>query len=321
VPFNYVQYKSGYGITTYSRSASTVYCQNNTSASDYGKCYVQAGKAYFVQTDTSKYPTLPCESDGTCVRLTSTYYDYSVSTLFDFSSTGKQGILKWFHSLTHSSLTITNYPSNTDVYFGGFLVPVIGSYPPFSYFGYVNYKSSFPFLGHDPVYNLWVYINRYTIPVGYVNEIQYNDIVMVNKLTVQIYLGATNNIYFAGRFYAGVLVETSPLAVIPLEYEEYLKYDELRKTFGYSYDGINQPGWNASDIINILKDLFPDRAWMVYGNKESVLYLWNVNFSDIPDWLLKRMNPSRVKTLQAPSSTSEEQSLFNLLAQRNSVSQ
>jgi len=319
VPFNYVNYRASYGIPTFVRSASTVYCQTNTSASDYGKCYVQAGKAYFVQTDTTTYPTLPCESDGTCTRLTSTYYDYSVTTLFDFSTTGKQGILKWFHSLTHASITIVGYPTSLGPYFGGFLVPILGSYPPFSYFGYVNAGSSTPFLGYDPVYNLWVSINRYSIPVGYVNEIQYNDTIMVNKLVIQIYLGNLNNVYFAGRFYAGVFQEVSPLAIIPLDYNEYLKYSELRRTFGYSADGINQPGWNASDIINVLKELFPDRAWMVYDDKDATLYLWNVNFPDIPDWLLEKINPTSVKVLKPPSSLDAEQELFNLLSQMNNA--
>jgi hypothetical protein len=292
-----------------------VYCQTNTSKSDYGKCYVQVGKAYFVQTDTSTYPTLPCESDGTCTRLTSTYYEFTVTTLFDFSSTGKQGILKWFHSLTHSSQNITD----VHTFFDGTLVPVFGAYAPFSFFGYVNAKSSPPFLGYDPVYNLWVYVNRYTIPVGYVNEIQFNDTVMVNKLIIQAYLGGVNNIYLAGRFYAGVFVETSPIAIIPLDYSEYLKYSELRRTFGYSADGINQPGWNADDIIRVLKELFPERAWMVLDDRESALYLWNVNFSDMPDWLLEKLSPTSVKVLKTPSSLDAEKTLFAELEKRNYV--
>jgi hypothetical protein len=298
-----------------------VYCQTDTAKSDYGKCYIQtgAGKAYFVQTDTSTYPTLPCESDGTCVRLTSTYGDYTVATLFDFSTAGKQGILKWFHSLTHSSLTLSGYPSSAGPFFRGFLAPVGGQFPPFSFFGYVNFSASPPFYGYDPVYNLWVYVNRYTIPVGYVNEVQFNDTVMLNKLAIAIFLENNNNIYFMGRVYAGVFVETSPLAVIPLKYEEYLKYNELRRTFGYSADGINQPGWNADDIIRVLKELFPEKAWMVYDDKDSTLYLWNVNFQDIPDWILEKINPHRTKTLRSPSSNTAEQELFNLLSQMNNA--
>jgi len=321
MPFNYVQYFGNYGMRSSYRNPGNIYCQTNTSASDYGKCYIDSGygKAYFVQTDTTTYPTLPCESDGTCTRLTSTYANYTVTTLFDLSSVNKQAILKWFHSTTHSSLTLDGYPSSVNPYFKGFLVPIYGNFPPFAYFGYTNFRSSPPFIGYDPIYNLWVYVNRYTISVGYVNEIQYNDTIMVNKLTVQIFLGYANNIYFAGRFYAGVLQEVSPLAVIPLKYEEYLKYSELRRTFGYSADGINQPGWNASDIINVLKELFPDRAWMVLDDRESTLYLWNVNFSDVPDWLLQRLNPTSVKVLKSPSSLDPEKSLFAELESRNYV--
>jgi len=321
MPFNYTWYYGRYGMVMSFRNVGSVYCQTDTAKSDYGKCYISSGygKAYFVQTDTSTYPTLPCETDGTCTRLTSTYSDYTVTTLFDFSSAGKQGILKWFHSLTHSSLTFYGYPSGPNPYFVGFLVPISGTFPPFAFYGYVNAASSTPFLGYDPVYNLWVYVNRYSIPVGYVNEIQFNDTIMVNKLTIQINLASYNNVYFAGRFSAGVLQETSPLAVIPLDYNEYLKYSELRRTFGYSADGINQPGWNSSDIINVLKELFPDRAWMVLDDKESVLYLWNVNFSDVPDWLLEKINPTSAKVLKSPSSLDAEKSLFAELGNRNYV--
>jgi len=316
VPFNFVRYIGEYGISAYLRGTSTVYCQTDTSKSDYGKCYVWGGKAFFVQTDTTTYPTLPCETDGTCTRLTSTYFEYTISTLFDLSTVGKQGILKWFYSLTHSSI---NTSPSYITHFKGAIVPVSGTYTPFSFYGYVNASSSTQFAGYDPVFNLWVYVNRYSIPVGAVNEIQYNDTVMVNKLGILIGLVNSNNVYFAGKFYAGVFQEVSPLAIIPLDYNEYLKYNELRRTFGFSADGINQPGWNASDIINVLKELFPDRAWMVLDDKESVLYLWNVNFGDIPDWLLQKINPTSVKVLKSPSSLDAEKSLFNELENRNYV--
>jgi transcription initiation factor IIE alpha subunit len=118
-----------------------------------------------------------------------------------------------------------------------------------------------------------------------------------------------------------VFIESSPLAVIPLDYNEYLKYSELRRTFGYSIDGINQPGWNADDIIRVLKELYQDKAWMVYDDKDATLYLWNVNFKDIPDWILEKVNPHKVKVLKLPASLDAEKSLFTLLAQKNYVSQ
>jgi hypothetical protein len=319
MPFNYIRYIMTYGMYMSPRNSPTVYCQTKTSASDYGKCYVEAGKAYFVQTDTTTYPTLPCESDGTCTRLTSTYGDYTITTLFDLSTVGKQAILKWFYSLAHSSLTIPGYPSVSVTHFSGFIAPIYGAFPPFTAYGSVNSSSSTPFLGYDPVYNLWIGVNRYTIPVGYVNEIQYNDTVMVNKLSIVAFLGSTNNIYLAGKFYAGVFQEVSPLAIIPLDYSKYFKYNELRRTFGYSADGVNQPGWNVDDIIRVLKELFPDRAWMVLDDRDSTLYLWNVNFSDVPDWLLQRLSPTGVKVLKSPSSLDAEKSLFKELENRNYV--
>jgi hypothetical protein len=185
----------------------------------------------------------------------------------------------------------------------------------------VNFNSSTPFLGYDPVLNLWVYVNRYTIPVGHVNEVQFNDNIFTQLIDIYIYLDNRNNIYFLGRVSMGVFIESSPMAVIPLDYSEYLKYSELRKTLGYSADGINQPGWNADDMIRVLRELFPDRAWMVLDDRDSTLYLWNVNFSDVPDWLLQRLNPTSVKVLKSPSSLDAEKSLFAELEKKNYVSQ
>ena len=322
MPFRLVTYGKEYGLPWWERNSS-VYCQTDTSASDYGKCYnvfVPWHKAYFVETDTATYPTLPCESDGTCIRITNPPFFYTLDILYDFASTGKQGIVKWFYSLTHCSITLYEYQPH----FQGFIVPnEVDNYEliPTSVLAVTNPFGSPPFLGYDPLINSWIYVDRYKIPVGYVNEYMHNDSFFMTKLMVGITIRRFNRIYFAGKVIAGVLMETSPIAVIPLDYSEYLKYNELRRAFGYSTDGINQPGWNAADMIRVLKELFPDRAWMVLDDKDSMLYLWNVNFPDVPEWLLQRLSPTSVKVLKSPSSLDAEKSLFTLLEQRNNVIQ
>jgi hypothetical protein len=236
-------YNKEYGLPWWERNSS-VYCQTDTSAPDYGKCYnisTPWTKAYFVETDTATYPTLPCESDGTCIRITNPPFFYTLDTLYDFTSTGKQGIVKWFYSLTHCSITLHEYQPH----FQGFIVPnETDNYEliPTTVLAVTNPFGSPPFLGYDPLINSWIYVNRYKIPVGYVNEYMHNDSFFMTKLMVGITIRRLNRIYFAGKVIAGVLMEASPLAVIPLDYSEYLKYSELRKTFGYSADGINQPG-------------------------------------------------------------------------------
>jgi len=314
VPFNLATYNLGFGLQSWSRT-SAAYCQTNTSASDYGMCYNISYKAYFVQTDTSTYPvgSLPCESAGNCVRLTSVYYDYTLQTVMDLSGVNKQIIIKQFYSRTHTNVALYT----GDAYFAGFVVPYKGDYPPFGHYGYINAVNAY--MGHDTIYNLWVYRGRYTIPVGEVREIQVNDSILSTKFDLHIILRNSNNIYFASMAFATVFYESSPVAVIPLDYSEYLRYSELRRTFGYSADGINQPGWNADDIINVLKELFPDRAWMVYDDKDSTLYLWNVDFSDVPEWLLEKIDPTAVKVLKSPPSPEPEKSLFTELEKRNYV--
>ena len=91
--------------TSFVPTAST-YCQNNTSASDYGTCYnILVGQAVFVQTDTTTYPvgSLPCEKNSTCIRYTTATIFRTLSTVYSYS--GKQAIMQYFWLRLHTSAT------------------------------------------------------------------------------------------------------------------------------------------------------------------------------------------------------------------------
>jgi hypothetical protein len=164
---------------------------------------------------------------------------------------------------------------------------------------------------YDPVENYWPYWN------AGINFIRY----VPNLLTQKIVVQAHGCFVWWATAYVNVqyVYEASPIAVIPLDYSEYVKYPELRRVFGYSANGVDQPGWNSDDMIRVLRELFPDRAWMVYDDGKSTLYLWNVNFVDIPDWLLQKLGPTSAKVLKSPSSLDAEKSLFTELESRNYV--
>ena len=107
MPFSSAIYAASYGIA-WSWEKPIVYCQNNTSASDYGKCHTVVGKAIFVQTDTTTWPinpstgsdSFPCAADGTCTRYTATVEVRSFGTVFSYS--GKQAIVQYFWSRSHA---------------------------------------------------------------------------------------------------------------------------------------------------------------------------------------------------------------------------
>ena len=126
------------------------------------------------------------------------------------------------------------------------------------------------------------------------------------------------NIYYALWAAAYFAEESSPLALIPLDYErEYVPYQELRSVFGYSINGIDQPGWNTNDIIQILRELFPDRAWAVFDDRTYTLFLYNLTIDYVPDWLINMLSPVSVKVLQSPSNSSIAQAWLNALNARN----
>jgi len=297
------------------------YCVNNTSASDYGKCYnIACCKAIFVQTDTTTWPidpttgdSFPCAKDGTCTRYTSTVSNRIHETIFSFS--GKQAIIQHFRSRVHGSVPIRDnitvaylvpmpLPSNITADFGFFLPAV-------------HYEvSSWPI--YDPVSNFKAYFNPYTITSGYVTIIRWSGTFFTTSANVTVYEEYKNNIWYAFDMVVTWAYESSPLAIIPLDYSrDYVPYQELRNAFGYATTGVDQPGWNADDIIRVLRELFPDRAWAVFDDRQYVLYLYNLTPDYVPDWLIEKLAPTAMKVIQPPADATVAKAWLDLLNERN----
>jgi len=302
-----------YFYGTYYSLTSNAYCVNDTSKSDYGKCYnITRNKAVFVQTDTTTYPTLPCELDNTCVRYTATTGIRILSTVYSY--TNKQAILQFFWTRVHTSSTgfygniVTINPPMIRV------DPNINSYwflpSPF------YEQASWPI--YDPVANFKAYLNPYTITYGNVAIIRWSGNVFSNILNLQAIEGYLNNIWYV--FDAKIIwaYESSPLAIIPLDYDrDYVPYQELRNAFGFSINGVDQPGWNADDIIRVLRELFPNRAWAVFDDRQNMLYLYNVTPNYVPDWLIEKLSPTGMKVLKAPADVAVAKAWLDLLNERN----
>jgi len=312
--FNTIAFGLEYGTPNWSITYNA-YCQNNTSASNYGQCYNVWQKAIFVQSDTTTYPvgSLPCEQSGTCIRYTDNPYTRTIKTIFSYS--GKQGILTYFWSRSHSPV---NFRGNVLL---NALIPIPGSPgidPIYAWFlNAPNYEvSSWPV--YDPVANFKAYANPYTIPSGYVNIIRWSGIFFTPVLNLLTGEGGKNNIWYAFDVRITWMYESSPLAIIPLDFNnDYAPYRELRNAFGYAYTGIDQPGWNVQDMISTLKDIFPNRAWAVFDDNQQILYLYNLTLDYVPDWLIERLAPVGIKVLQLPSDYSVAQTWLNEINARN----
>jgi hypothetical protein len=179
-----------------------------------------------------------------------------------------------------------------------------------------NYEaSSWPV--YDPVSNFKAYQDPYTIPVGHVKIIRWSGMLFASTINLSVDEN-TNNIWYAFDVLVIWAYESSPLAIIPLDYNnDYAPYRELRNAFGYAITGVDQPGWNADDIISVLKELFPDRAWAVFDDRTHTLYLYNLTMDYVPDWLIDKLAPVGVKVLQSPSDSSIAQAWLNELNARN----
>ena len=309
-----------YGLASYS-SVFTTYCVNDISASDYGKCYnTVIGKAIFVQTDTTRWPidpttgdSFPCAKDGTCIRYTTVADNRILGTIFDYP--GKQAILQSFWSRSHTSLVMSENISSLR----GLPVPVVGNFEA-TYtwlFPAVNYEtSSWPV--YDPVGNWKAYLNPYKITVGNVQILRWQGSIFTSRATLAVYEWGANNIWYASDVVVVYAYESSPLAVIPLDYDrDYVPYQELRSAFGYAATGVDQPGWNADDIIRVLRELFPDRAWAVFDDRQYVLYLYNLTPDYVPDWLIDKLSPTAMKVIQPPADAAVAKAWLDLLNERN----
>ena len=313
MPFDTGYIRVGIG-TAYWVDKPSTYCQNNTAASDYGKCYVSFGKAVFVQTDKTTYPTLQCETDNTCTRYTTATYNRVLGTLFDY--TGKQAIVQYINTRSHSVL---NVGGNVG-YIWGHPVPLPSTFSDATYaflFPSFNYElSSWPV--YDPLDNWKAYLNPYSIPLGRVFVLRWQGSLFTSKLLLICSEAGSNNIWYAGDVTVRYAYESSPLAVIPLDYDrDYMPYQELRNAFGFSINGVDQPGWNADDIVRVLKELFPNRAWAVFDDRQYVLYLYNLTPDYVPDWLIEKLSPIAMKVLQPPADATVAKAWLDLLNERN----
>ena len=303
------------GITPGNPSPSNYYCIDDTTSPDYGTCYVQAGLARFVQTDTVNYPvgSLPCERNNTCIRFTDTTWSRAVyNPLFDYGA--KQAIVTRFTFRTHGSLT--RFISNISYLAGMYVISTGYDFAYSIFFPSIQYEATgWPL--YIPTINFKAYYNPYTIASGSVAVVEWSGTIFTPRLYVGVYEDNRNNIWYMASGLVLWSYESSPIAIIPLDYEEYVLYRELRNVFGYAYNGVDQPGWNADDIIRVLKELFPDRAWAVFNDRTYTLYLYNLTPEFVPDWLVDRLVPIAIKIIKRPSDPSVAKAWLDELNRRN----
>jgi len=317
MPFNTTFYTIRRGIAQ-PATIQNAYCQSNTSASDYGKCYnIIDGKAVFVQTDTSTYPvgSLPCEVDNTCERKTDITGVRVLATFFNYP--GKQAIAQYIYSRSHSNLTF----AGNIAFWRGHLFPAFSTEflaNAYSFLWSAHYYEPVSWPIYDPVGNWKAYLNPYTISVGRVFVLRWQGSLFTSVLYLTSFEEYNNNAWYLGDVSVVWAYESSPLAIIPLDYDrDYVPYQELRSAFGFSINGVDQPGWNADDIVRVLKELFSSRAWAVFDDRQYILYLYNLTPDYVPDWLIEKLSPTAMKVLQPPSDATVAKAWLDLLNERN----
>lgn len=273
---------------------------------DLSTCTVAVGKAIATELSRPK-----CADQGTCEHY-SNACNTVIATYLDLTSVGKQA-LKLYWTLAFTSFNIFDVlrPAVDDMVDS----LTLDSGQHWEYAIGIRKPDEFNPYSSSMMYK----VVQYTYSSGNTMYWKTHRGIydgLFQKLALAHCMGTNAAI---GELFYTLSYETSPVAIIPLDYREYAKYQDLRKTFGYSYNGIDQPGWNAQDIINVLKDIFPDRVWMVFDDSDLTLYGYGITLEQIPDWLVSKLNPISFKVLREPWDSQLVEKFISELESRNYV--
>ena len=300
MPFITAQSHIMYGID-WMHPVTDKYC-----TSDLSSCVVAGGKA-LVFTDPNITPG--CVSENTC-RAVPSNCNTVIDTYYDGASVKKSAFnITWWY---HIGASFSWYPL--------FAIGLDGiGVDTFMTHGTPASIYSLNLLGNNntylPLSSLWIpYWKQYNYGTEYVIIAQY----IGGFSRVQLYHCVGSGQWIIGVVGYIMSAESSPMAIIPLDYNrDYLPYPELLTTFAYSHDGISQFGWNVQDMINVLKDIYQDRAWAVFDDQKSILYLYNLTLDYVPDFLVDKLSPVSIKVLKAPSNSLVAKAWLDELNRRN----
>ena len=290
MPFVPVKYVVRYGLRRY-LGAVNKYCIDNVPTTDpnWGKCYTEPGgnPAIYIYSGPE---TPACQRENTCIRYNINLVLRTIDVLFDHPA--KQAIISFFSIRAHTVI-----PTILDQRPGGILLPNVNEDQFFWFFPQNIFRTvTYPY--YDPVTNLYFDVNPYTITRGDVYTVRWSGSVLTNKIFLVHHDAMCNNCWSMASGLIMWLQEASPFAIIKLRYEEWLTHKELRSNFGYSATGIYQSGWNAQDMIRAMKEVYPDRSWAVYDDREYTLYIYNLDFDDIPERLFNLLTIASVVVLK-----------------------
>jgi hypothetical protein len=301
MPFTTVENHVGYGLAWHELAVDK-YCE-----SDLSSCRIGRHGIALVFADPNNPPG--CVSNNTC-RVISSACNRTIDVYYDGSSVKKSAFnITWYYHIGTNINILPNFAISLD---NVKIDTFINRGTPG-----VIYRHNL--LGNNNIYipfsSLWFpYWKPYQYGTEYIAIAQYTG--AFSKVVLIHCLGY--NSWVIGLVGYLMSAESSPMAIIPLDYDkEYLPYSELRKYFSYSIDGLAQFGWNAHDIIATLKDIYPNRAWVVFDDNQQILYLYNLTPDYVPDWLIERLTPTAMKVLKAPADATVAKAWLDLLNERN----
>ncbi|MEM4965052.1 MAG: hypothetical protein QXT13_12975 [Pyrobaculum sp.] len=248
----FVDNSSGFIPTSTPRNCTIVY---NPDGSIDITCSTTGGRATVRCIASECLSTLSCQSANNCERITSSIREI---TIFDYSSVNRSAIV-------HTYMLAVNGNGCPDCFgVAGIrmrsILQLISS--P------MNILVSPGETRFDPA--LITSIFRYSSPdTAYLIKATVNNWI-TSRLNIQHMIVPSVG-WVQSTFSVLISVPSSPELFMEVDYDEYRR-SGLRNVVGWTASGRGKVGWNADDILRVLKEEFSDRPWALFDDKSMVLY-------------------------------------------------
>lgn len=218
-------------------------------------CNTSGGRATVKCTASGCLSTLSCQSAGNCERISGNVRDIIV---FDYSSVGRSAVVHTYMLTVNGNVCpdcfgIIGARMRSILQIGSSPRNIIVS-PGDTRFDPALITSIFRFSSPDTAYLIKATTNNW----------------ITSRLNIHHVITQSVGWVQSG-FTVLISVPSSPELFIEIEYDEYYR-SGLKNVVGWTASGRGKYGWNADDILRVLKEEFSNRPWALFNDKSMTLY-------------------------------------------------
>ncbi|MEM4819047.1 MAG: hypothetical protein QXQ91_01890 [Nanopusillaceae archaeon] len=215
-------------------------------------CTTWCGRAIVKCADSRCLETLTCQSNNRCERVTG----HSIfRPVFDYRNVGRSAILHYMDFAIHGNdcprcMSFMNLRAFLGLSYTFRGIP----HPPGSSVYHTALNAEVYRFPDKPAFHIKMTLNNWISSFFDVNY-WFESPVVWNQAST----------YFIAS------VPFSPELFMEIDYDEYRR-SGLRNVVGWTACARGKVGWNADDILRVLKEEFSNRPWALFDDRSMVLY-------------------------------------------------